>query len=239
VQVLKIENLSHAFGPLKVLEDVYLDLEDNTITAIIGPNGSGKSTLFNLISGTLRPQGGNILFNGINIAGFKPYVIARRGLSRTFQDPQPLCGMTVLENVKTASLLNGTASKESLLRILVQCSLENEADTDAAGLSFAKLRFLELARVMAMKPKLLLVDEPFSGLNTSEIERMSNLLLRMRDEFGTSTLISGHLVGHLAKVAKEFVALHRGKVIAKGSFDEVRNNPAVIETYLGESNVEN
>lgn len=239
VQILKIENLSHIFGRLQALEDIHLNLEDNTMTAIIGPNGSGKSTLFNLIGGTLRLQKGKILFNGTNIAGLKPHAIAKRGISRTFQDPQPLHGMTVLENVKAASLLHGSESDENLLHILVKCNLGNEVNTEAASLSFAKLRFLELARVISMRPKLLLADEPFSGLNTSEIELVSNLLAKMRDEFGTSTLISGHILGHLAKIATKFVVLHEGKVIAEGSFDEVRNNPAVIEVYLGENNDEN
>lgn len=238
MQILRIENLSHAFGQLKVLEDVNIDLDHGKITAIIGPNGSGKSTLFNLISGVLRPQKGKIRLNGTDVVGMEPYIIARRGIFRTFQDPQPFYNMSVLENVKTASLLNGTASGEGLLDILALCNLENEANTDAADLSFANLRFLELARVMAAKPKLLLADEPFSGLSTSEIKLASDLLAKIRDQFKASILMTGHLVGHLANAAQDFIVLHRGKVIARGSVDQVRKDPAVQETYLGKDNAE-
>jgi ABC-type branched-subunit amino acid transport system ATPase component len=143
--------------------------------------------------------------------------------------------MSVLENVKTASLLSNDGSEEGLFDILALCNLEKEADTDASDLSFSKLRFLELARVMAMKPKLLLADEPLSGLSTLEIKLASNLLVKIHDQFGASILITGHLVGHLANLAQELIVLHRGKVLARGSFDEVRSNPAVLETYLGES----
>lgn len=238
--VFNVQNLSKSFGSLQVLSNISVNVKEGEVVALVGPNGSGKSTLFNLVSGLLKCDSGRVLFNGRNITGLKPHVIARAGIARTFQTPRPLTNMTVFENVSLANLNNANSmTPQKVSDILEQCFLSEVANSDAGDLGFTKLRFLELARAIAMRPKLLLADELLSGLNEQEVDLASRSMVKMKEEFRTATLISGHFVRHLVKIAERFIVLSSGTIIAEGSFDEVSNNPKVVEAYLGVPNAGN
>ena len=250
MSLLRLDHVSRRFGGLVATDDVSLEIPGHGISAVIGPNGAGKTTLFNVISGFLAPSAGKVIFDGQDITGLPPEAIARLGLVRTFQLVQLFDDLTVLENVKVgfhmqtqggllSALLPGLASRheeqmveERARDLLRQTGLADQADTMAAVLPYGKKRLLEITRALAAKPKLLLLDEPAAGLNKQETEALA-ALLRGIAAAGTAILLIEHDMSLVMSVTDQIAVLDFGRLIARGTPDEVRANKDVIAAYLG------
>ncbi len=248
--LLEVHNVRQCFGGLVALDKVSFRVPDGHIKAVIGPNGAGKSTLFNLISGVFQPSAGTILFNGTPLAGLKPCQIARLGVSRTFQNPALFLRMSVLENVMVgrhcrtrggflASALRLPAQRreeralaESAREQMERVGIAAKADRPVGSLSFGQRRMVELARALATEPRLLLLDEPASGLNTHEKEGLAELICRIR-ESGVTILLVEHDMSLVMDVSEDILVLHFGTPIAEGPPSVVRNDPNVVAVYLG------
>ena len=251
---LRLERLSLAFGGLQALSQLDLAVGEREIVALIGPNGAGKSTVFNVITGVYSPSGGDVLFNGKSVAGLSPHVIANRGIGRTFQSLRLFQNMTVLENVMAATYgATRAAPWESVLRLPRARREEREArelaaevlgffgerlagyrwDQPAYSLSYANRRRLEIARALATRPSLLLLDEPAAGMNPAETHEITELIGRIRTERAVAILVIEHDMHVVAGCSDRVVALDHGVKIAEGGFDTVAGHPAVIEAYLG------
>ena len=252
--VLELDRLSLSFGGLTALSELDLDVADGEIVSVIGPNGAGKSTIFNVITGVYRPSEGDVRFAGASIASQAPHVIARHGIARTFQSLRLFQNMTVLENVMAATYGNTKAlAVESVLRLPRARREEREVralaeevlsffgqrlagyrwDQPAYSLSYANRRRLEIARALATRPKLLLLDEPAAGMNPNETHEVTELIGRLRDELGLAILVIEHDMHVVAGCSDRVIALDHGVKIAEGSFDTVANHPAVVEAYMG------
>ncbi len=248
--LLEAKNIRRSFGGVVAVNDVSFKIHEGQIKAIIGPNGAGKTTLFNLISGVIRPDQGDVLFKGKPITGSKPHQIARRGISRTFQNVSLFLNMTVLENVMigrhtrthkgffaSALRLPGQPAEERAIKVAaMECldfvGLKEAASLLASALPFGKRRMVELARAMATSPALLLLDEPASGLNTSETADLAKLILKIRDS-GITVLLVEHDMSLVMDISDDILVLNFGTPIADGSPTEVRNDPHVVAIYLG------
>ncbi len=243
--LLRLEGLRTNFGSLVVTDDVTLDVMPGEMHAIIGPNGAGKTTLINQLSGLIKPDEGKILFAGADITALPPEARALRGLSRSFQITSILPGFSVLENVALAvqaregSSLRfiGRAADEAALNTpamaaLEQAGLADRARARAGELSHGEKRALELAIALAMKPTLLLLDEPMAGIGREETERLVGLLLQLKRQF-TMVLVE-HDMAAVFALADRISVLIRGRLLVTGSPDEVRADPQVVTAYLGE-----
>ncbi|MCB4769293.1 ABC transporter ATP-binding protein [Ancylobacter sp. Lp-2] len=235
--ILRLEGVSKTFGGLKALTDVSFALEPGEVVGLIGPNGAGKTTLVNVVTGNLPPSSGSILFEGKDVATQKPYEAARRGLARTFQIVQPFPQMTVLENVTAGALFGGGAGSVGDARDMARESLEFVglaplADRPAAQLALAARKRLELAKSLAMDPKVLMLDEVNAGLNSSEIDGALALIRRIAER-GVTVLIIEHLMKVVLSLSKRLLVLHHGRLIADGPSAEIVADERVIEAYLG------
>lgn len=249
--ILEVKNLTKRFGALKAVNELSFRVRQGTISALIGPNGSGKSTTFNLITGHLKPDSGTILFEGHHLEGLPAEEIARLGIARTFQTPQIFTHLTVLENVllsvyqrKRPGLLSSLLrlpnffkkekeAREEAFFYLERFFLADEAHRPAEGLPLGKLRHLELARALALKPKLLLLDEAASGLDPREKIDLAEALTSLPQE-GITLFWVEHDLNLLMEVAEEVIVLDQGEKIAEGPPREIQRNPRVIQVYLGE-----
>ena len=252
--LLEIDNLSLAFGGLRAISDLDLDINENEIVSMIGPNGAGKSSVFNVISGIYQPTEGDIRLGGKSIVGKRPHAIARLGIARTFQSLRLFQNLTVKENVKAATYGNTRASPvESILRLPRARREEREVeslatevlsffgerlagyrwDQPAYVLSYANRRRLEIARALATRPRLLLLDEPAAGMNPNETHEISELIGRLRDELSLAILVIEHDMHVVEGISDRVVALDHGVKVTEGSFHEVANHPAVVEAYMG------
>ncbi len=254
--ILRIEKLKKNFGGVTAVDGVDFEVNSHQIKALIGPNGAGKTTIFNLISGIYPITSGTIKFKGQKINGLKSYVIAKRGVSRTFQNVQMFENMSVLENVMVgrhcrtksgflAAILNlkKTRAEEKRIReysleMLSFVGVETKKDETASGLVFRQQKLLEFARALATEPELILLDEPVAGLSVPETDEMIQLIYRIR-EIGITILLVEHDMGMVMEVSDEVVVLDSGQVIAEGTPRQVQNNEAVITAYLGKGEVEN
>lgn len=249
-ELLRAEGVGRVFGGLVALQNVDFSIQPETITALIGPNGAGKTTMLNLITGVFPCTTGRVFFDGVPLANLKTHQIAQSGLVRTFQTVNLFSQMTVLQNVLTGAhtrLNFGTwqamlglpsvwqrektlkAEAEELLHLVGLLDVANEI---AGNLPFGKQRLLEVARALAAKPKLLLLDEPAAGLNSAETAEFAGVLHQLRKS-GLTVLLVEHDIGLVMEVSDKIVVLHLGSKLAEGTPEEVQKNQAVIEAYLG------
>ncbi len=237
--VLEVSGLTRAFGGLVAVNAVGLAVQPGQIVGLLGPNGSGKTTALNLISGVLRPDSGSIRFAGQAIEGMPAHRIARLGLARTFQLVRVLNGMSCAENVKAGLAFHSPPLSrgeidESVDRLLRRVGLANRGGLPASGLTYIDCKRLELARALALKPRLLLLDEWLAGLNPSELLIGIELIRSLKDE-GLSILLVEHVMDAIRSLCDRCVVMNSGRRIAEGRPDEVLADPAVIEAYLGVS----
>ena len=234
--LLEVERLTKAFGGLLAVNDVSFDVEEGEILGLIGPNGSGKTTTFNCINQFFPVTSGDIRFKGKSIVELKTHQICHLGIGRTFQVVKPLARMTVLENVTASAFCRVNRineAKEEAFRILEFCNLAEQNTKLARSLTIAGRKRLEIARALATKPKLLLLDETAAGLNPGELDEAIDLVKKIRKS-GISILVVEHIMKVIMTISDRIHAINFGQTIAEGTPQEVANNPAVVEAYLGE-----
>jgi branched-chain amino acid transport system ATP-binding protein len=234
--ILEAQALSKQFGGTAALRDVTFSAAQGEILGLIGPNGAGKTTLLNLLSGVLRPSSGRVLFGGRDISGLQTHAVARMGIARTLQTPRSFPSMTVLENVAVGALFGRAhADAGAALESLELVGLGARRDSPMASLNLQERKMVELARALAMAPRVVLIDEAMSGLNPTEIEESMELIRRVRNRTGVTIIWVEHVVKAIMEVVERIIVLNFGEVIATGSPSEIARNSAVVEAYLGTS----
>jgi len=250
VSLLQVEELSIAFGGVHAIENLSFEIDAGAIHSIIGPNGAGKTTLFNVITGLYRAGSGRVLFDGEEIGGWPPHLLARRGLSRTFQNLQVFFRMTAVENVMVgrhlhegrnvlAHLLHlpsvvrqNRETRARALELLEFVGLAGQADVPAGGLPYGALKRLEIARALAVEPKLLLLDEPAAGCNPVETREIDQLIQEIARN-GVTVVLVEHDMHLVMNISSRILVLESGRKLAEGTADEVCSDPAVVTAYLG------
>jgi branched-chain amino acid transport system ATP-binding protein len=253
--LLSVDGLGKSFGGVRAIEGVSFTIARGAVHSIIGPNGAGKTTLLNLLSGLVPPDTGRIVLDGVDLTGAAPYRMAAAGLGRTFQNLQVFFNMSALENVMTGrhlrerdalwatllrlpSLVRGeVATRERALQLLAHVGLADWADAPAEAMPYGALKRLEIARALAAEPKLLLLDEPAAGLNATEAQAIDALIKRLAGA-GTTVILVEHNMKLVMGVSDHLLVLDRGRVLAEGTPQQIRANPAVIEAYLGADEAE-
>jgi branched-chain amino acid transport system ATP-binding protein len=239
--LLEGERITKRFGGLVALSNVDFFVDKGAIAGLIGPNGAGKTTLFNVISGAFPPTSGMIKFDGRKITGFKPYRVCKLGIARTFQTPKPFPFMTVYENVLASARFGCTEdrgfsdAKQELNQILKDFGLYEKCMMPACGLPAFQQRLLEVARALATKPKVLLLDEVMAGLNPTETREMLKVVRELRDNDGITIFMIEHNMRAVMEAADRIMVLDHGVKIAEGTPEEICKNADVIEAYLGEA----
>lgn len=255
-EILSVDGLSLSFGGVKALQHVSFSVEEGSVTSVIGPNGAGKTSLFNSISGFYTPSEGNVSFLGKNVNKIAPPDRAAMGMARTFQNIALFKGMTVLDNIKLgrhahlktnileALFYFGPAQRtEAALRreieekIIDFLEIDHIRNSSVASLSYGLQKRVELARALAMQPKILLLDEPVAGMNREETEDMARFILDVKEEWGVTVLMVEHDMGLVMDISDHVVCLNFGQVITQGLPDEVQAHPDVISAYLGSGDV--
>lgn len=251
MSLLRVENMTHFFGGLRAVHNFNLDIEAGQIRGLIGPNGAGKTTIFNLITGRYTPTEGDIFLDGTNIAGLEPHKIASMGIGRTFQNLRLWRHMSVLEHVKMARYSKisygligaffGTPKRqreeaqieEKAYSLLELVGVRHLADQIVTNLPYGAQRRVELARALAIEPKVLFLDEPTAGMNPEELVQMMEIIRQVHDEFGLAIYLIEHRMKVVMDLCEMIQTLDFGEVIAEGTPDEIRANPRVIDAYLG------
>jgi branched-chain amino acid transport system ATP-binding protein len=236
--ILEVKGVTKRFGGLQALTDVTFDLPEGQILGLIGPNGAGKTTLFNVINGVYPPESGRVIFRGEDITGKPPYEAAHRGMARAFQVVRPLTELTVRENVMVGACYGRegfslAAAARIADEVLERVGLGEKADQTAGSLNVAQKKRLELARTLAARPYLLLLDEVLAGLNPSEIGPMLETIRQIRED-GVTILMIEHVMQAVMNISDKILVLDYGVMLAYGAPQEVANNPQVIEAYLGD-----
>jgi branched-chain amino acid transport system ATP-binding protein len=247
--------MTHYFGGLRAVHDYQLEIDKDQLRGLIGPNGAGKTTIFNLITGIYRPTEGEVIFEGENLVGLQPYDIAAMGICRTFQNLRLWRHMTVLEHVKLArySKLHyglmgaffGTTrrhreeaeSEEKAYDLLEMMGIRHHVDEVVTNLPYGVQRRVEVARALASEPSLLLLDEPTAGMNPEELIEMVEIIRRIRDELGLAIFLIEHRMRVVMDLCETIQAIDFGELIAEGTPEEIRNDPKVIDAYLGREEV--
>lgn len=250
--LLQIENLTHLFGGLRAVSNFEAQIEKGEIVGLIGPNGAGKTTIFNLICGLYRPTEGKITLNGANIAGLPAHEVASKGVGRTFQNLRLFRNLTVLHNIKIAqySQINYSLAdaflrtkhyqkeekkaEERAHQLLDTLSISHYADQLALNLPYGDQRRVEMARAMALKPKLLLLDEPTAGMSPAEMMRMAELIEEVKEKFDLTIFLIEHRMRVVMGICERILAIDFGALIGQGTPDQIRNDPKVKKAYLGE-----
>ncbi len=238
MKLLEVNGVTKRFGGLVALKDVSLYVEKGEILGLIGPNGAGKTTLFNVIAGTYKPEQGSIKFEGKDVTGWPPHKICKLGIARTFQTPKPFPNMTVYENVLAAYLFGSSQKKvtdveQDITSILKRLGLEGKRNVPASGLTIYEQRMLEIARSLAIKPRLLLLDEVLAGLNPTETNQAINIIRELRSKDGITIVMIEHNMRAIMGLSDRVIVLHHGEKLAEGKPQEVANDPEVIKVYLG------
>jgi branched-chain amino acid transport system ATP-binding protein len=238
--LLRIEALTKSFGGFVALDNINVDIRKGERFGLIGPNGSGKTTLVNCISGALRPSKGSVLFGGEDITTLPPNQRSHRGIARSFQIPRPFRSMTVIENLMVALdfaatrhlLESASHLRDAAMAVLTRIGLASKADVSTAALTQVELRKMELARAMAIGPKLLISDEAMAGLSTSEVDEVLDLLIKLGGE-DIAIIMIEHIMQAVMRFSERVMCLDAGRIIAIGSPSDVMGNPRVQEAYLG------
>lgn len=250
-ELLRAEHVSMVFGGLKAVSNFNLHLNKGELVGLIGPNGAGKTTAFNMLTGVYRPTTGSITFAGKSIVGLPPYEVTQRGIARTFQNIRLFSELTVLENVKIAfhfhvkyGLIEAVLRvgryfreeqeiEEEAMELLRIFHLEDKADEVAKNLPYGAQRRLEIARALAAKPKLLLLDEPAAGMNPQETHELMEMIRWFRREFALTILLIEHDMSLVMGICERIYVLEYGEILAEGTPKEIKANPEVIRAYLG------
>lgn len=235
--LIEAERVTKKFGGLMALRDVSFYINRGEILGLIGPNGAGKTTLFNALAGVFPPESGKIRFNGEEITGLPPFELSLRGIARTFQITKPFLNITVLDNMMVGALSkekNLEAGKKISLEVLEFVGLASKKDLMAAKLTLEDRKRLELARALATKPRLLLLDEVMAGLNPKEMEDTLKLIRKVHDE-GMTIFVVEHVMKAIMSVSHRVMVLHHGEKIAEGAPNDIVQNQKVIDAYLGQS----
>jgi branched-chain amino acid transport system ATP-binding protein len=237
MSLVEVKNVTQQFGGLAALTDVSFTLNKDEILALIGPNGAGKTTMFNVINGFYHPTKGDVFLRGKKVTKLKPHELCKLGVARTFQVVKPLQRMTALDNVIASAFLRTKTkaqAQEAALEILKFTDLYDDRDVLSKGLPLGKRKRLEIARALATRPEIILLDEAFAGLNATEINEQIEIVKKIRKDKGITILIIEHHMKVIMAVSDRIIVLNYGQKIAEGTPVEIGNNPAVIEAYLGE-----
>jgi branched-chain amino acid transport system ATP-binding protein len=250
--LLRIRDLTHFFGGLKAVDHFEVQIEQGSIVGLIGPNGAGKSTVFNLICGLYKPTKGEIIFNGSNLAGLPPHEVASRGVGRTFQNLRLFNDLTVLNNLKVAQYSQANYSlvdaffrtkrylkkerevEERAYELLETLGISSYAHQLTKNLSYGDQRRVEMVRALALRPSLLLLDEPTAGMSPAEMMTMTELIEEIRERFDLTIFLIEHRMRVVMGICEQVLAIDFGALIGEGTPAEIRNNPKVIKAYLGE-----
>jgi branched-chain amino acid transport system ATP-binding protein len=235
VSLLAVHGLTRHFAGLTALRDVSFEVAQGSITALIGPNGAGKTTCFNVIAGALPPSAGTVTFDGADVTRLPPERACTLGIARTFQIVRPLAGLSVLDNVTVAALVREptvAAARTQALCVLARVGLEPKADAPASGLTLPERKMLELAKALATRPRLLMLDEVMAGLRPAESMQIAAVIKEL-NAGGITVLLIEHVMRVVMAIAKTIVVLHHGEKIAEGGPDTIAADPRVIECYLG------
>ena len=235
--LLEVRSISKSFRGLKAVSDAGFEVPQGGIVALIGPNGAGKTTCFNMIAGVFAPDSGAILFDGGRIDGRRPDQICFAGIGRTFQIVKPFAGLSVLDNVIVGAFNRTTRlaeARQSASAILDKLGLGHKRDLPASSLTLPDRKRLEVARALATRPKLLLLDEVMAGLRPTECDLMVDVFRELNAKDGLTILLIEHVMRAVMALARRIVVLHHGEIIARGAPQEVVRDPAVLECYLGE-----
>ncbi|RYL94929.1 ABC transporter ATP-binding protein [Sporolactobacillus sp. THM7-4] len=257
MNILEVRNLTKQFGGLTATSNINMDVKKNSITAVIGPNGAGKTTFFNMITAVYKPTSGDILLNGKSLVGLKPHQVSKFGITRTFQNIRLFHDLTVLDNVlvgmhqRLKSHWAGTLlrlpktrheekeAKVAAYKILQYVGLADYVNENAANLAYGAQRRLEIARAIAAKPRVLLLDEPAAGMNPKETKKLTDLIHDMRTRLDVTIILIEHDMKLVMEISDFIYVLDHGELIASGIPEQIRNNKRVIEAYLGKGAVSN
>jgi len=235
--MLAVDGISKSFRGLHAVQNASFEVAEGGIVGLIGPNGAGKTTCFNMIAGVFRPDAGQVRFAGRRIDGWRPDRVCAAGVGRTFQIVKPFAGLSVLDNIVVGALLQSktvSAAKSDAAEIMEKLGLGAKRDMLASSLTLPDRKRLEVARALATRPKLLLLDEVMAGLRPTECDQIVAVFRELNRAEGLTILLIEHVMRAVMALAQRIVVLHHGEVIARGTPDEVVRNPAVLESYLGE-----